>query len=78
MLAIVSKAEAAAWLEQSGRPDEGEVALSEVKDDLSKNLRLAEKEAVVIARHGRAAESQRIARRKRASILCRTCKPAVM
>lgn len=32
-----------------------EVALSEVKDDLSKFLRLAEKEAVVITRHGRPA-----------------------
>lgn len=31
------------------------VALSEVKDDLSKYLRLAEKEEVVITRHGRAA-----------------------
>ncbi len=32
-----------------------EVALSEVKDDLSKYLRLAEKEALVITRHGRPA-----------------------
>jgi prevent-host-death family protein len=32
-----------------------EVALSEVKDDLSKYLRLAEKEDVVITRHGKAA-----------------------
>ena len=31
------------------------VALSEVKDELSKYLRLAEKEAVVITRHGKAA-----------------------
>ncbi len=31
------------------------VALSEVKDDLSKFLRLAEKEAVVITRHGKPA-----------------------
>jgi len=31
------------------------VALSEVKDDLSRFLRLAEKEAVVITRHGKAA-----------------------
>jgi PHD/YefM family antitoxin component YafN of YafNO toxin-antitoxin module len=30
-------------------------ALSEVKDDLSKFLRLAEKEEVVITRHGKAA-----------------------
>lgn len=31
------------------------VALSEVKDELSKYLRLAEKEAVVITRHGKPA-----------------------
>jgi len=31
------------------------VALSEVKDDLSKYLRLAEKEEIVITRHGRPA-----------------------
>jgi prevent-host-death family protein len=31
------------------------VALSEVKDDLSKYLRVAEKEEVVITRHGKAA-----------------------
>ena len=31
------------------------VALSEVKDDLSRFLRIAEKEAVVITRHGKAA-----------------------
>lgn len=33
-----------------------EIALSEVKDDLSKYLRLAEKEKVVITRHGKPAE----------------------
>ncbi len=32
-----------------------EVALSEVKDDLSKFLRLAEREEIVITRHGRPA-----------------------
>ena len=32
-----------------------EVALSEVKDDLSKYLRLAEKETIVITRHGKPA-----------------------
>ena len=32
-----------------------QVALSEVKDDLSKYLRLAEKEEVVITRHGKPA-----------------------
>jgi len=31
------------------------VALSEVKDDLSRFLRMAEKEAIVITRHGKAA-----------------------
>ena len=33
-----------------------EVPLSEVKDDLSRYLRLAEKEGIVITRHGQAAE----------------------
>jgi len=32
-----------------------EVALSEMKDDLSRYLRLAEKEEIVITRHGKAA-----------------------
>jgi prevent-host-death family protein len=32
-----------------------EVALSEVKDDLSRYLRLAEREDIVITRHGKAA-----------------------
>lgn len=32
-----------------------EVALSEVKDDLSKYLRLAEDEAIIITRHGKPA-----------------------
>jgi prevent-host-death family protein len=32
-----------------------QVALSEIKDDLSKYLRLAEKEAIVITRHGKPA-----------------------
>jgi prevent-host-death family protein len=32
-----------------------EVALSEVKDDLSKYLRLAEKEEIIITRHGKPA-----------------------
>jgi prevent-host-death family protein len=32
-----------------------QIALSEVKDDLSKYLRLAEKEAIVITRHGKPA-----------------------
>jgi prevent-host-death family protein len=37
------------------RKDMKKVALSEVKDDLSKYLRLAEKEEVVITRHGKPA-----------------------
>jgi len=32
-----------------------EIALSEVKDDLSKYLRLAEKEEIIITRHGKPA-----------------------
>ena len=32
-----------------------EIALSEVKDDLSKDLRLAEKEDIIITRHGKPA-----------------------
>ena len=32
-----------------------QVALSEVKDDLSKYIRMAEKEAIVITRHGKPA-----------------------
>jgi prevent-host-death family protein len=32
-----------------------QIALSEVKDDLSKYLRLAEREAIVITRHGKPA-----------------------
>ncbi len=32
-----------------------EVPLSDVKDDLSKYLRMAEKQAIVITRHGKAA-----------------------
>lgn len=40
---------------KSRRKDMKKVALSEVKDDLSKFLRLAEKEEVVITRHGKPA-----------------------
>ena len=32
-----------------------EIALSEIKDDLSKYLRLAEKEEIIITRHGKPA-----------------------
>jgi prevent-host-death family protein len=37
------------------RKDMKKIALSEVKDDISKYLRLAEKEEVVITRHGKPA-----------------------
>lgn len=42
-------------VETGGRIHMKKAALSEVKDDLSKFLRLAEKEEVVITRHGRPA-----------------------
>jgi prevent-host-death family protein len=41
--------------EKSRRKDMKKAALSAVKDDLSKYLRLAEKEEVVITRHGKPA-----------------------
>src|SRR5947207_12727467 len=61
VLAIVPKSEAEAWLSQAGEPPTElkrkkpmkKVALSEVKDDLSKYLRRAEKEGIIITRHGK-------------------------
>jgi len=53
VLAIVSKPDAAKWLARTGEMKR--VALSEVKDDLSRYLRIAEKEEVVITRHGKPA-----------------------
>ncbi len=41
--------------ERSGGGNMKKAALSEVKDDLSKFLRMAEKEEVVITRHGKPA-----------------------
>jgi len=41
--------------QRNGRKAIRQVPLSEVKDDLSRYLRLAEKEDVVITRHGRPA-----------------------
>ena len=55
VLAIVPKALAASWLDEIGKTLMKKVALSQVKDDLSRFLRLAEKEEVVITRHGRPA-----------------------
>ena len=54
ILAIVSKEEALEWLEKSGESMKY-VALTEVKDDLSKYLRLAETEEILITRHGKPA-----------------------
>ena len=54
ILAIVGKGEAQAWLEKKA-PELRAVALAEVKDDLSKYLRLAADEEIVITRHGRPA-----------------------
>jgi prevent-host-death family protein len=41
--------------EKGRRKDMKKVALSDVKDDLSKYLRVAEKEEVIITRHGKPA-----------------------
>ena len=54
VLAIVTKAEAAAGSLSTGRPMR-RVALAEVKDDLSRFLRLAESEEILITRHGKPA-----------------------
>ena len=54
ILAIIRKSEAERWLVGRGEPAK-KIPLSEVKDDLSRYLREAEKEEVVITRHGKAA-----------------------
>jgi prevent-host-death family protein len=54
VLAIEPKPTAGAWLSR-GETRMKTVALSEVKDDLSCYLRIAEKERVVITRHGKPA-----------------------
>ena len=54
VLTIVSKDQAGWWLTHEGEPRR-RVALAEVKDDLSRYLRLAEREEVVITRHGKPA-----------------------
>ena len=48
ILAIVAKSNSIEWLSQFGDGP----ALSKVKDDLSRVLRMAEKEEIVITRHG--------------------------
>ena len=55
VLAIVTKAEAQAWLDEEGIPAVRRVALAKVKDDLSRYLKLAAQEEIVITRHGRPA-----------------------
>ena len=54
VLAIVPKSEAMTGLPNMVKVMK-QVALSEIKDDLSKYLRLAENEQIVITRHGKAA-----------------------
>lgn len=55
VLAVVLKLEAASWLGEMGGRNMKKVALSTVKDDLSRLLRLAEKEEIIITRHGKPA-----------------------
>jgi prevent-host-death family protein len=52
MLAIVAKSEAESRLAQFGNP---EVPLSEIKDDLSRYLREAETQEIIITGHGKPA-----------------------
>jgi prevent-host-death family protein len=54
VLEVVAKSEADKWLGKQGRAMK-QVALSELKDDLSKYLRLAEREEIIITRHGKPA-----------------------
>ena len=54
VLAITTKAQAESWLAQKESPMKT-VALAKVKDDLSGYLRKAEREEIVITRHGRPA-----------------------
>ena len=51
---ITAEEEAHEWLERAESSMKS-VALNEVKDDLSRYLRLAEKEEVLITRHGKPA-----------------------
>ncbi len=55
VLAIVAKPEATSWLAQFANRGVKEVPLSEIKDDLSRYLREAETQEIVITRHGKPA-----------------------
>ena len=55
VLAIVPKSEAETWLAQFLQIWNEGSSLSEVKDDLSRFLKEAEKEQIVITRHGKPA-----------------------
>ena len=55
VLAIVAKSEAESWLAQFAESGMKEVPLSEIKDDLSRFLREAETQEIVITRHGKPA-----------------------
>ena len=55
VLAIVAKSEAESWLAQFGKSGVKEVPLSEIKDDLSRYLREAETQEIIITRHGKPA-----------------------
>jgi prevent-host-death family protein len=55
VLAVVAKSEAESWLAQFADPEMKEVPLSEIKDDLSRFLREAETQEIVITRHGKPA-----------------------
>jgi prevent-host-death family protein len=55
ILAIVPKRRTQEWLEKVGPEGMRRVALSKAKDDLSRILREAEREEIVITRHGKPA-----------------------
>ena len=51
----MAKSETASWLAQNANQGVKEVPLSEIKDDLSRYLREAETQEIVITRHGKPA-----------------------
>jgi prevent-host-death family protein len=55
VLAIVTKLEADSWLAQFAKSGVKKVPLSEINDDLSRYLREAETQEIVITRHGKPA-----------------------
>ena len=55
VLAIISKAQAARWLKAAAIPTLADRPGKKVKDDLSRYLRLAADQEIVITRHGRPA-----------------------